>query len=355
MNEQDNDRARAAFGYSHRVAASLLAVASISCHAQSSVTIQGALDLAVRVVRNDSTLKTLSSNGTQGSRIAFRGEEDLGDGLRAGFWLESAFAPDTGDAGGSNGISAAYFNRRSTVQLSGKLGELRLGRDYVPSYWNLARNDPFNTNGVGNVLNLEPQTASLGSSAFTLLRANNAVAYLTPDSLGGFFAHAMVAAGEGTAGGAYRGLRVGYRQAGLDVALGAGTTKADAAGNPFKVVNVGASYDFGVVRPMMSYQKATYRARRQDNWMVGAIVPFGVHELRASFQRADQSGSGTDRNDATQVAVGYTYRLSKRTSLYSNVSRVSNSGAQTYRVPSGSTLRAGGTSSGAEVGMLHTF
>lgn len=323
--------------------------------AQSTVVLQGILDVNVRMVRNDATLYSLSNDGISGSNFTFRGQEDLGSGLKAGFWLEAGVQLDTGGGGGSNGLGSALFNRRSTVQLSSPFGEIRLGRDFTPSYGNISRFDPFKANGIANANNLEPTTASLGSAAFTLLRTNNAVSYFTP-VMGGFFAHAMVAAGEGTPGQKYRGLRTGYMKSDVEVAISIGITQGDAADNDFKVVNVGGMYDFGMVRPMAFYQKGTYKTRRQDNWLVGVAVPMGAGELRLSYQRADQSGAGTDANDATQVALGYVHRLSKRTALYGNTARVSNKGMQTYRASSsGGTLTPGATSTGAEIGIQHIF
>ena len=75
----------------------LLAVASAAASAQSSVTLFGVLDLNARYVKNgDVSLKSLSSGGINTSRLGFRGIEDLGGGLSAGFWLETGINPDTG-------------------------------------------------------------------------------------------------------------------------------------------------------------------------------------------------------------------------------------------------------------------
>jgi predicted porin len=38
------------------------------------------------------------------------------------------------------------------VSLSGGFGEVRLGRDYTPTFWNDTVFDPFGTNGVGTNL-----------------------------------------------------------------------------------------------------------------------------------------------------------------------------------------------------------
>ena len=76
--------------------------------------------------------------------------------MAAGFWLEAGLQNDTGTGFGSNtnnqrngnvGDGGLIFGRRSTVSLSGVFGEVRLGRDYTPTFWNTALFDPFGTGG----------------------------------------------------------------------------------------------------------------------------------------------------------------------------------------------------------------
>ena len=75
--------------------AALLAFAAVPSFAQSSVTLFGIVDAGVRYVENgkDNSITSASSNGINTSRLGFRGVEDLGDGLKAGFWLETGFSP----------------------------------------------------------------------------------------------------------------------------------------------------------------------------------------------------------------------------------------------------------------------
>jgi predicted porin len=96
--------------------------------AQSSVVVGGILDSAVRYVHNEggSAIKSLVSGSNQTSRLYFRGDEDLGGGLSAGFWLESGVNVDTGNSTGGT----QFFDRRATLSLSARgIGELRMGRD----------------------------------------------------------------------------------------------------------------------------------------------------------------------------------------------------------------------------------
>src|SRR5258706_15377894 len=126
---------------------SLLALAVLGAFAgvasaQSNVTLFGIVDLSAKSVKNGSNdaLRTMATDGINSSRLGFRGVEDLGGGMSAGFWLEAGLAADAGNLGGSNGLaaptngSANTFNRRSTVSLMGGFGELRLGRDYTPAF-----------------------------------------------------------------------------------------------------------------------------------------------------------------------------------------------------------------------------
>jgi predicted porin len=292
------------------------------------VTVFGVIDVNVRAVRNDAWVKTVSNDGIGASALGFRGSEDLGGGLRAEFWIEGQLTADVG------GPTPFNWRRRSTVALAGSFGEVRLGRDYTPTYWNLAQYEPWRGLGVGNANNLEPiaiPRPPLGSATTTLVRADNAVVYLTPAGMAPWQVHLMVAAGEGTPGNKYMGGRLRYTSGPFDASVAAGRTQGDAADNDFDVVNAGAAYNFGAATVSGMVQQMKYLQRRQRNMLVGLTVPVGVGEVRASWQRADQSGVGTDADDATQLALGYVHHLSKRTALYATGSRVTNRGKQVFR------------------------
>ena len=123
---------------------SLLALAVLGAFAgvasaQSSVTLQGTIDVNARYVKNDGVDRRLSmgNNGINAGQLVFSGNEDLGGGLVASFQLNSGISADSGNSSAEDG-SGKFFNRRSTVSLSGGFGEVRLGRDYTPTYWNNA-------------------------------------------------------------------------------------------------------------------------------------------------------------------------------------------------------------------------
>ena len=329
-------------------AAATFALISVGAHAQSSVTIFGILDVSAKSVTNgDNTVRQLSTDGLNNSRLGFRSEEDLGGGLRAGAWLETAVNADTGTIN----ASGKFWHRRSTVSLYGPFGEVRVGRDLDASFWNLTVFDPFGTCGVGSGFNL---ATNLGSGAATLLRADNAISYYLPANLGGFYGQLEVAAGEGVPGNAYKAGRLGYQQGPLNVALSYATT-GTATSDDFKVMNAGVSYNVGAVTAMALANSAQYGAKKQRNWELGLIVPLGLWEVKASYQRADASGAGTDANDAHQFAVGYVYNLSKRTALYGTYAQLTNAGNAAFAVGTPPNAVAGKSSKGYEFGIRHVF
>ena len=187
--------------------------------AQSTVTLSGIIDAAVRSVTNEGagSLTTVLSGSNSTSRLVFTAREDLGAGLAAGMHLEHGLLVDSG----SPASNEKYFDRRSTVSLFSKdWGELRLGRDFVPSYTAWSRHDPFAYVGAARSANfvsatpVGPIRSAFGTSANTTVRSDNGVQWMLPRMAGGFEASLMWAPSEG--GTATNGLaevsgaRVGY-------------------------------------------------------------------------------------------------------------------------------------------------
>jgi len=332
------------------LAAAALAGASALAAAQaSSVTIFGVLDVGVQRLKNGSkTLNLESIDGLQTSRIGLRGQENLGDGLTASFHLEGAIGPDVG-AGGD-------WRRRATVSLASKgVGELRLGRDYTPTFWNISKFNAFGTNGVGAASNLVYGFDGVSGTSKTVIRSDNSVGYFLPDGLGGVYGQAMVAAGEGSTG-RYVGARIGWAGNGLDIALGLSETDNTLAGDKFKVTNLGASYTLGPLKLLGLYHVSKLNRREQKNHVIGAHYALGSGTLRASFVNA-HSRNGANGEDYTGklFAVGYVHNLSKRTSLYTTVSQVNNSKTGRFLIPGGSSIALGDDSRGIEAGIYHAF
>ena len=342
----------------------------LGASAQSSVTVYGIMDLAMRRVSNDGadSLTSVASGGNNTSRLGFRGSEDLGGGLSARFQLEHGLQADTGTPVNAN----TFWDRGAWVSVaSSSLGELRLGRDYVPTYTNWVRFDPFanvGVAGVGNMLpasQLGPIRSAFESNPNTLVRSNNSVQYLLPSKFGGVEGGLMFAADEdGTAANGQHklwGVRLGYADGPLVVSAAYDETKNDITDSKdFKDGVIAASYDFGIVKLSGAWRRFKFSDSKQTNMLLAAILPVGVGQVKLSYQKADVEGTvETDDlsdNDGSQLGLGYVHSLSKRTVLYSTYSRISNSGVATFTVPGGdSGMTAGGTSWGLEAGIRHNF
>ena len=329
--------------------------------AQSKVEVFGVIDLGVAYLSGSGSSKTgMSSGGANISRLGFRGTEDLGGGLKAGFWLEAGLDPDTG-AGKSNG--GLSFNRRSTVSLMGNWGEVRLGRDDSATFLNTLIFDPFLTNGVGGTMGFTmlgiPGVPSTGGAP---IQINNALSYFLPQNLGGFYGQAQVAFGEQPSNAAnkkegdYYGLRLGYRQGAFNGALATGRLYGNANATNLTSNNVGLSYDFGVAKPMFLWATEKRGSTKITAVQIGVTAPVGNGEIRASYGHYNTSGNNADWD---KLSVGYGYNFSKRTQVYGTYAYLKNKsgakqsiGVQGLSAP-GTTL--GGNSSGLELGIRHFF
>jgi predicted porin len=338
--------------------------ASGAAFAQSSVTLFGIVDATVALGRGDVANKTqLTNSGLNSSRLGFRGTEDLGGGLNASFWLEAGVNNDNGTGGATNtnnqpsGTSAATagtqgltFNRKSTVSLGGGFGEVRLGRDYTPTFYNTSVYDAFGTNGVGTSM-VAVKAWGLESES---LRASNSISYFLPGNLGGFGGQIMYVMGENISTAAKDGngiqVRGSYDQGPIGASVAYG--KTTRTGGDSKVTNLGASYDFGVVKLMGMYSQDKIAALTGKGFNVGVTAPVGAGLVRASYSSYKTDAAGTPKSN--QLALGYVHNLSKRTAAYATLARVTNSGGASSAL-NGSSTSANGSSTGYDFGIRHSF
>ena len=347
---------------------SLLALAVLGgfagvASAQSSVTLYGTVDLNGRYIKNDGSSKrvSLSQDGINSSQLGFRGVEDLGGGLKASFVLLAGVNADTGSANNQ------FWNRRATVSLSGGFGEVRLGRDYTPTFWNTTIFDVFGTNGLGDSSGVKQLAAP------DYVRANNTIGYFLPSNIGGVYGQAMVAAGEGNNAGRYVGGRVGFAAGPFDVAVAYSQERVLSlgSGNQYKTFNIGGSYDFGFLKLMGYYNQEKIPTNKDKIFSFSGLVPLGQGEIHAGFE---QSKLDSNSNKVKKYALGYVYNLSKRTALYATGAIVDNGNASQVTLGSTAVSAAnatgdwgggigsatalptpGGKSKGFEAGIRHFF
>ncbi len=335
---------------------SLLALAALTAFtgvasAQSSVTLFGIADLALRSTKNGSAgdVKTLSHSGGATSRLGFRGVEDLGGGMRAGFWIEGALNPDDGGTGQN-------WQRRSTVSLMGGFGEVRLGRDYTPTFLNWATLDIFNSAGVATSSVMRGTKANLGTAATTETRVSNSISYFLP-AMGGLSGQVQVSAGEGVAGNKALGARLGY--AAGPITVSAAFLKTELGADDLKTISFGGSFNAGFATFGGIYEKSDAGTRDQKLISLTVSVPVGAGAFKGQYTKSSGNTATVDGNDAKMFGLGYVYSLSKRTTLYANYANVNNGdNTKAFVVsqpPTTGAMLNGEKSTGYEFGVRHDF
>lgn len=359
-------------------------VASIGCcvsaAAQSTVTMYGRADAGFVVQTNRSTngsLRSLDTNVWNPSQIGFRGQEDLGDGLRAVFDMASTIRLDLGQTASAN----KFFDRHSYVGLSdSRWGSLLLGRQVnllTETLWVVdplaARNSATNMSlrlgylgGPGSTItnNFGPNPGVAGAN---LDRVDNAVKYAFRSESTGLLASAMVGAGErGATGGGASGVLFGYDGNGASL-RGSYMKYKDAAGIGFNAYAAGAAYRTGSLT-----FKASYIENKIDSALLTATKPYGNLETKVlaagaiwavspflDFNFAYYKGKRTQDGAADQTAQKIyfvpEYRLSKRTSVVMVLVR-ENFNAAGAALDTGTPLVPGARSSTyAGTALTHVF
>jgi predicted porin len=305
----------------------LATLASGAALAQSSVTLYGRLNVTAERQKVGSDTQTVLEDNY--SRIGFKGEEDLGGGLKAGFIIEHGFDPTTGAA------ASTFWGRQSEVYLSSKLGMLRLG--------NFIQESLYATADVVSMHNHDTGTSA--DALYTYFGSDvNKVAYRTPEFVKGLWAEASIAeATAGTGGKRPVDLAVNYDLGKLQ--LGAGYTKADQD-NQFAVR---ASYGMGPFTLAAYAQRTKSDDVSRNAFRVAGMYTLGASEFHVNVGYAGKIGDVAN-TQATQATLGYNYNLSKRTKVYGFVTKVDNKAAAEYM-----TKKAGVDFSSVAVGVRHNF
>ena len=385
------------------LAAALLAGFAGAASAASSVTLYGIVDIGIlsqtlRTGNNDKSgnrtqNQTGMASGQQsGSRWGLKGVEDLGNGLSANFVYESSVSSNTGS-------STAGFTRQSTLGFASKSwGSVDLGRRTTPGTAAFAGIDPFG-NGFG--------TAAIDSSmGMAFARYSNMIMYSTPNingfsgNIGYSFDAGATNVGQVPSASKYTstfdkygsttktrafGLGLRYGNGPLLVAATydaimppswkTGNTAGQQNAATVKQWNIGATYDFKMVKAHVAYGQnidgllegsnvlnnfddggdqnsaggfGFLAGGRTSSWMAGLSAPVGASgSVFASWQQMAAGGAIKDLGyTATQNvgSIGYTYNMSKRTNLYAYYSYMSNVG-----------MLSGAQSNSLGVGIRHKF
>ncbi|WP_394060969.1 porin [Alcaligenes sp. WGS1538] len=387
------------------LAAALMAGFAGVAHAETSVTLYGILDGGIGYqkfkgtdsyaanrdgMESFSQKKTGLINGIQsGNRWGLKGSEDLGDGLRAVFVLESGF-----DLGTGNSLQGKrLFGRQATLGLAGdSWGQLDFGRQTnIASKYLPGVADPF---GGGF------DQANIGA-AFTsanTVRYDNMVMYQTPNFSGFQFGvgysfntdgpqeYKITNSADPEDGleRNQRGITTGLRYANgpVGVALTYDQYKTREflgstgvyGGDTVKSWNIGGSYDFEVVKAYLAFGQTRdglfvpqnfsgvgigdtvlgdLKGLKVNSYLVGLSAPVGAGTLMGSWTMADPRSApeSLDRDTPSwemkkqhTFSLGYSHPLSKRTNVYAIGSYAKN----VHFLPDGKSTLVG-------VGLRHQF
>ncbi len=285
------------------IVAAVSALAATGALAQSSVTIYGRFNVSAESIdAGGAKSKQLVNNA---SRIGFKGIEDLGGGLKAGFQLEHGFNADTGTTG------APFWGRQSEVNLSGGFGTLRLGRFTSEAYFATADYISMHNHDTGNTE--DKLYAYVGNNG-------NKIGYRLPEIVKGMTLEGAVSAAEGT-GTRTWDFAWNYSLGALQ--LGAGYEKAGNA-NQFAVR---ALYEMGpvVLGGYIQKDENGYGANFGDRttYRVSAAYNLGASEFHFNYGSAGKY-SKVANSKASQLTLAYNYNLSKRTKAFAHYSKVDN-------------------------------
>jgi predicted porin len=345
----------------------------------------------------------VSSNS---SRFGFKGEEDLGGGLKAIFQLETGVdwsangsnsvnvsaggntAPNAANTSVAGASGNTIGSRDMYVGLTGGFGTVRLGQFDTP-YKNIdALTARFLDTGIQAQTGLQSNCSGANSSFAALpcfdRRQINQVRYDTPNFAG--FTAAVMYAVENEAPGSSGNLKAqnwsgnllwqsgpfkvgGAYEKHIDFRSAAAGPSVDdtgwkiAANYTFGPANVGAVYED------LKYDISTGGDLTRKYYMFTGAWTFGAAQLVGSWGKAD-SGKGSSapgttvgaitngsQTGAKQWVLGATYDMSKRTQLFTYYTKIDNDSNAQYRfsINSFATAGNGSSPSGFALGIHHHF
>jgi predicted porin len=347
----------------HLIAAAVAAAVAVPAAAQ--VSIYGQLDVSYGSNKAGDVKTTgLADDARDSSRIGFRGTEDLGSGLKAGFVYEvnldmvrgavfdrtAASATDEVDDGSTAGAAVAdrgtgigvfSSTRQAFANLAGGFGDVKVG---YKKTLETDFNDAFMI-GTEN---------SAGHQAHTFGRVTRANGfYYTTPSISGLTASLQYTAGKQSGNATDIDYDLDMTQIGLNYSvgqmrigaftgsgkfdLGAALTEenifdslfganigVDEAGSEvkYKSQGIGGSYDLGVARVAALIASRTFdmdgdEVYKNKYQSVSVAVPMGAITLTGAISQAKETeGAGSDeiKTDGNQLIANYAF--SKRTSVY---------------------------------------
>jgi predicted porin len=287
------------------------------------------------------TKKTgFQNDQVKSSRLGFKGEEALGNGLSATFALEMGFDAANGEfktTKDKEGNKIATFNRKATVGLKGAFGEVRIGKDSTPM-------NEFDGSfkAIDRTTTLAKQVAGRDASwegRPTGLFYNGTFSGVSVSAAIGNNSERTKTGGVTTKkdDSAVYGLGLGYNGGAWAVGAAVQLDTEKTLSGDVKTTNygVGASYDFNVAKVYGQYEGGQYKNKAStvadkysyDQFAVGVSAPFGATTLSAEYaynKAKDTAGAVSTKYKGNVFAVQAEYAFSKRTSLVARAGQVAN-------------------------------
>ena len=329
--------------------------------AQSTVTVSGALVLAVGKTKTDTTSTGAQINRQTGN-LAFKGTEDLGGGLKANFELQTAIgaAANTSINVAGGALAATTLGDRGAyANVQGDFGTVQVGRAasavraLFGAIGDVSRMSVTNSNGLSAGNSTSSSNAKGGdANAFVIYgdAYSNYAAYTSPTVNGFSAAVALVPVdGSTTATKDTMSYTVSYAAGPLTVAYNLTDSKQTSAGQAivsndagvadkgyiaavgaYKMNTLLASYDLGVAKLGFTHQTISLATgvNPGNATAITANVPFGASSIGLGYGTRSNTGV-TDLqfgDGVKQAFVGYRYDLSKRTNVQAVYAKINRQG-----------------------------
>lgn len=371
----------------------LAALAATSAFAQSSVTIYGQFDAGIYSLKNIDSLTgaksaTVFGDGATFSNVlGFRGTEDLGAGLKAGFQMETDVQTNNG---GEN--QNGQFRRQANVSASGGFGEIKFGLTTNPIIATNAALMPVSGNSVA--------TATSSAVGYADFYTKNAITYTSPSVMGlvGQFQQGMSNNVNSSSEGSVTAYSLAFVQGPLEIRYAAQDRKQAAVTTALSGANPTAAATAAVAATttVAAVSATTGDALAKDSSVLGLKYTLGQFTFGAAAltnNAAATLGGAKTKKSGTQYGVGYTtgawtlgasltsaesskltnmqarYALSKRTNIIGTYGIAKNdangtvkflpvafnTGSSPAAIVTGMAGKAGVTQSAFGVGLTHSF
>lgn len=359
----------------HLIAAAALATLSTVAFAQN-VTVYGAMDAGITTItkqgtNNNERQTSYMNGGLSPSILGFRGTEDLGGGLKAGFNLEAHINSADGGQGATWG---GLFGRQANLTLGSSAGTLTLGKQFSPAVLAFAATDPRGLKETysGLITWLYSQkptftngTATGSSSSYGDIFMANAVGAST--TVGGVnlgLAHSIGGQAGDSSKNASTAVGATTTLSGLTLSAGYQQTNGDNANENIyknKRSTFGAAYTIGALTLKANYLTVdSYNSsgvNDAENKTTGLGVNYAVNaQNTVTVAFYDSENKKVANNTSKTWIVGNDYSLSKRTTVYALVA--GNKGGSAFSSSTATSMgatTAGVSNTAFQLGVNHKF